>query len=93
MARSNFTEQIWGPGLRPPDAEVNLCDKLPSMWAALTFIYTSAIIILAAVFLFVAVGDLEPNPRLAALFKAAIIAVPATTIANHLLSSGLLAAD
>ena len=47
------------------------------MWDALTFFYTSAIIVLAAIFLFVAVGDLEPNPRLAALLKAAIIAAAA----------------
>jgi hypothetical protein len=45
----------------------------------------------AAIFLFVLVGDLEPNPRLAALLKAAIIAAAGAIITNHLLSSGLLA--
>jgi hypothetical protein len=65
------------------------------MWDALTFIYTSAIIIFAAVFLFVLVRDLDPNPRLSALLKTAIIVVAvaiAATIANHLLPGGLLAA-
>ena len=48
------------------------------MWAAITFLYASAIIF-TAVFLFVLVGNFEPNPRLAALFKAAIIVAAATT--------------
>jgi hypothetical protein len=42
------------------------------MWVALTSLYASAIIF-TAVFLFVLVDDFEPNPRLAALLKAAII--------------------
>ena len=65
------------------------------MWDALTFVYTSAAIILAAAFLFVLVGDLKPNPRLATLLKTAIIVVAvaaAATVANHLLPGGLLAA-
>jgi hypothetical protein len=53
-------------------------------------IYTSAII-LAAVFLFVLVGHFEPNPRLAALLKVAIIVAAGATIANQLLPGGVLA--
>jgi hypothetical protein len=77
----------------PEDAESICVINSAGMWDALTFIYTSAIIIIVAVFLFVAVGDLEPNPRLAALLKAAIIAAAGAVITNHLLSSGLLAAE
>ena len=54
------------------------------MWAALTSIYVSVIILLAA-FLFVAVEQFEPNPRLAIIFKCAIIATAGATIANQLL--------
>jgi hypothetical protein len=60
------------------------------MWAALTSLYASAIIIVA-VFIFQLVGEFEPNPRLAALLKVAIIVVAGATIANHLLPDGLLA--
>ena len=88
---SSFVGRVFDP----EDAQSKMCDKLPSMWDALTFFYTSAIIILAAVFLFVLVGDLRPPPRLATLFKSAIVVVAvaiAATIANHLLPGGLLAA-
>ena len=54
------------------------------MWAALTSIYASVIILLAA-FLFVAVEQFEPNPRLAIIFKCAIIAATGAAIANHVL--------
>jgi hypothetical protein len=54
------------------------------MWAALTSIYASVIILLGA-FLFVAVELLEPNPRLAIVFKCAILAAAGAAIANQLL--------
>ena len=54
------------------------------MWAALTSIYVSAIILVGA-FLFVAVDWLEPNRRLAVIFKCAIIAAAGAAIANRLL--------
>jgi hypothetical protein len=60
------------------------------MWAALTFIYATAIILVAA-FLFVAIDWLEPNRFLATIFKMAILAAAAAAIANHLLPGGLLA--
>jgi hypothetical protein len=61
------------------------------MWVALTFVYASAIILVAA-FLFVAIDWLEPNRLLASLFKIAILAAGAAAIANQLLPGGLLAA-
>jgi hypothetical protein len=61
------------------------------MWVALTSLYASAIIF-TSVFLFVLVDDFEPNPRLAALLKAAIIVAAGAIVANHLLFNGLLAA-
>ena len=54
------------------------------MWAALTSIYVSAII-LVVTFLFVAVDGLEPNNRLAVIFKCAIIAAGGAAIANEVL--------
>jgi hypothetical protein len=60
------------------------------MWAALTSIFASAIILLGA-FLFVAVDWLEPDRRLVVVFKIAIVAAGAAAIANHLLPEGLLA--
>jgi hypothetical protein len=61
------------------------------MWAALTSLYVSAIIIVGA-FLFAAVEWLEPNPRAALVLKCTILAVGGAAIANHLLPDGLLAA-
>ena len=60
------------------------CGKLPRMWAALTSIYASAIILIGA-FLFTAVDQFEPNRRLAVIFKCAIIAAAGAAIANRLL--------
>jgi hypothetical protein len=56
------------------------------MWmtAALTSLYASAIILVAA-FLFAAVEWLEPNPRLAIVFKCAILAAGGAAIAKQLL--------
>jgi hypothetical protein len=54
------------------------------MWAALTSIYASVIIFIGA-FLFEAVDQLEPNRRLAIIFKCAIIAAGGVAIANPLL--------
>ena len=51
------------------------------VWAAQTSIYASAI----GAFLFVAVDWLEPNRRLAVIFKCALIAAGAAVIANRLL--------
>jgi hypothetical protein len=55
------------------------------MWAALTSIYASAIILIGA-FLFTAVDQFEPNRRLAVIFKCAIIAAAGAAIANQSLS-------
>jgi len=54
------------------------------VWAAQTSIYASGIILVGA-FLFVAVDWLEPNRRLAVIFKCALIAAGAAVIANRLL--------
>jgi hypothetical protein len=56
------------------------------MWmtAALTSLYASAIILVAA-FLFAAVEWLEPNPRLAIVFKCTILAAGGAAIAKQLL--------
>jgi hypothetical protein len=43
-------------------------------------------IIAIGVLLFLAVDELEPNPRLAAVFKCAILATGGGAIANQLLS-------
>jgi hypothetical protein len=61
------------------------------MWAALTSLYVSAIIIVA-VFLFAAVDWLEPNRRAALIFKCAILTAGGAAIANHLLPGGLFSA-
>jgi len=61
------------------------------MWAALTSLYASAIII-AVVFLFAAVDWLEPNRRAALILKCAILTAGGAAIANHLLPDGLFAA-
>lgn len=61
------------------------------MWAVLTSLYVSAIIIVGAL-TFRAVELFEPNRRLAVLFKCAIIAAGAAAIVHHLLLDGLLAA-
>ena len=53
--------------------------------------YASAIIFIGA-FLFTAVEWLEPNRRLAIVFKCAILAAGGAAIANQLLPEGLLAA-
>jgi hypothetical protein len=60
------------------------------MWAALTSLYVSAII-LVGTFLFIGVDWLEPNRRLTVVFKLAIIAVSVAAIANRLLPGGLAA--
>jgi hypothetical protein len=49
----------------------------------LVFVYISVISSVGA-FLFVAVDRLEPNRRLALVFKCAILAAGAAVIANHL---------
>jgi hypothetical protein len=54
------------------------------MWAALTSIYASVIILFAA-FLFVAVEQFEPIHRLAIIFKCAILAAAGAAIAKQLL--------
>jgi hypothetical protein len=54
------------------------------MTAALALLYSSAIIVVG-VFLFVAVDWLEPNRRLALVFKCAILAAGGAAIARHLL--------
>jgi hypothetical protein len=54
------------------------------MWAALTSVYASAIILIGP-FLFTAVDRFEPNRRLAVIFKCAIIAAAGAAIANRLL--------
>jgi hypothetical protein len=61
------------------------------MTTVLGTLYASAIIFIGA-FLFTAVDWLEPNRRLAVVFKLAIIAASAAAIANQLLPGGLLAA-
>jgi hypothetical protein len=71
------------PGLRRCRCESKLCDKLLSMWAALTSLYAS-VIIFAAVFLFVAVGHFEPNARLAVIFEWAILATGGGSLASPL---------
>jgi hypothetical protein len=53
------------------------------MTVALVFVYISAISSIGA-FLFVAVDRLEPNRRLALVFKCAILAAGGAVIANHL---------
>jgi hypothetical protein len=60
------------------------------MWGALVLIYTFATIFVGA-FLFAAVERIEPNPRLAVIFKIAIIAAGIAAIANQVLPGGLLA--
>jgi hypothetical protein len=52
--------------------------------AVLAVLYISAIIFVGA-FLFVAVDWLEPNRRLAIVFKCAILATGGAAIAKHLL--------
>ena len=54
------------------------------MTAILTSVYVAAIILLGA-FLFAAVDWLEPNRRLAIIFKCAILAAGGAAIAEHLL--------
>jgi hypothetical protein len=54
------------------------------MWAALTSLYVSAIVIVAA-FLFAAVDWLEPNRRFAVILKCAILAAGGAVIAKQLL--------
>jgi hypothetical protein len=54
------------------------------MTAILTSLHVSAIILVAA-FLFAAVERLEPNPRLAIVFKSAILAAGGIAIAVQLL--------
>jgi hypothetical protein len=61
------------------------------MTAVLAVMYASAIIFIGA-FLFTAVEWLEPNRRLAIVFKCAILAAGGAAIANQLLPGGLLAA-
>ena len=61
------------------------------MWAALTTVYVSAIVIVAA-FLFAAIDWLEPNRRAALVLKCMILAPGGAAIANHLLPDGLLTA-
>jgi hypothetical protein len=61
------------------------------MWAALTSLYVSAIIIVGAL-AFRAVELFEPSPRAALAFKCAILATGGAAIVNHLLPAGLLAA-
>ena len=61
------------------------------MTAILTSLYVSTIILVSA-FLFKAVEWLEPNRRLAIVFKCALLAAGGTAIANQLLPEGLLAA-
>jgi hypothetical protein len=53
------------------------------MWAALTFIYATAIIF-AGSFLFGAVDWFEPNRRLAIVLKCAILAAAGAAIADKL---------
>lgn len=52
--------------------------------AMLALLYVSAVILVAA-FLFAAVELLEPNRRLAIIFKCAILAAGGTAIAKQLL--------
>ena len=54
------------------------------MTAVLAVLYISAIIFVGA-FLFVAVDWLEPNRRLAIVFKCTILAAGGAAIAKHLL--------
>jgi hypothetical protein len=61
------------------------------MWAALTSLYVSAIVIVGAM-AFRAVELFEPNPRAVLVLKCAILAAGGTAIANHLLPGGLHAA-
>jgi hypothetical protein len=61
------------------------------MTAVLAVIYVSAISIIGA-FLSAGVDWLEPNRRLAIIFKCAILAAGGAAIANQLLQEGMLAA-
>lgn len=54
------------------------------MTVAVVFLYIAAISYVGA-FLFVAVDRLEPNTRIALVFKCAITAAGAAAIANHFL--------
>jgi hypothetical protein len=54
------------------------------MWAALTSLYASAIIIVGAL-TFRAVERFEPNRRLAIILKCALLAAGGAAIANQLL--------
>jgi hypothetical protein len=56
----------------------------PPMTAILTSLYVSTIVLVAA-FLFAAVEWFEPNPRLAIVFKCAILAAGGVAIAKQLL--------
>jgi hypothetical protein len=56
----------------------------PPMTAVLAVLYVSAISIVGA-FLFTAVDWLEPDPRLAIIFKCAILAAAGAAIAAQLL--------
>jgi hypothetical protein len=55
------------------------------MWAALTSIYYASAIVFVGAFLVVAVDQFEPTPRLAVIFKCAIIAAGGAAIAKQLL--------
>jgi hypothetical protein len=57
------------------------------MWAALTSVYVSAIVIVGAL-AFRAVELFEPNPRAALVLKCMILAAGGAAIANHLLPEG-----
>jgi hypothetical protein len=61
------------------------------MWAALTSIYISAIVIVGAL-AFRAVELFETNPRAALVLKCAILVAGGAAIANHLLPDGLFLA-
>jgi hypothetical protein len=61
------------------------------MWVALIYIYALAITLVGA-FLFTSVEWYEPSPRLATVFKIAILAAGAAAIAHRLLPGGPLAA-
>ena len=61
------------------------------MTDVLAVVYVSAISIIG-VFLFAGVDWLEPNRRLAIIFKCAILAAGGAAIANQLLQEGMLAA-
>ena len=61
------------------------------MTAVLAVVYVSAISIIGT-FLFAGIDWLEPNRRLAIIFKCAILAAGGAAIANQLLQEGMLAA-